>query len=445
MTYPRVLIIAMARINSLDTSNNGLLLRNLFDGWPRENLAQIFSGGDNGDAGFFGHYYQLSPENRRFGRLFFKLKSGQRPVRTDINAAQIGSDCTSPLLSKIKSAGKQLVLDTGLYELIFRLRLSSGMLDWVHEFKPDIIFAQGYNLTFSWLPVMLKNATSARLAFLTTDDWPTYLYSGQLGEPTVFKSIMRPVVSRAANRLLSSVDIAFAFGQAMADEYSKRYSKDFIVLSHADEPQRFTEACSRRCHPAGVRTILATGVFNKFRWPLLLDANECCRQLNAQGIPARVAVLSAGIDAVGMSEVALAEYIDIFDDPGNDLLPCYLKGADLLLLAEGFDESFVEAIRLSVSTKSHLFMFCQRPILVYGNAETGVAKYAETYKWAMTVTTRDVDILFKAMKTLLCDEHVSKVFVDNAIKTTNEFHVRKVTQSKFLSALTACPFNKGVK
>ncbi len=40
------------------------------------------------------------------------------------------------------------------------------------------------------------------------------------------------------------------------------------------------------------------------------------------------------IDPKGVQEIKRAQYIDLFDDPGNDLLPGYLKGADLLLLAE---------------------------------------------------------------------------------------------------------------
>lgn len=34
--YPRVLVATLGRINAVDSFNNGLLLRNLFGGWPRE-------------------------------------------------------------------------------------------------------------------------------------------------------------------------------------------------------------------------------------------------------------------------------------------------------------------------------------------------------------------------------------------------------------------------
>ena len=70
--YPKILVLAMGRINQKDTSNNGLLLRNLFAGFPKENLAQIYSGGNNSDQGFFSRYYCLDEKDRFFGKIFFQ-------------------------------------------------------------------------------------------------------------------------------------------------------------------------------------------------------------------------------------------------------------------------------------------------------------------------------------------------------------------------------------
>jgi glycosyltransferase involved in cell wall biosynthesis len=436
MSFPRVLVVVMSRINAADTANNGLLLRNIFGGWPKEKLAQIYSSGGNGDKGFFGRYYQLGPLDRRRGSLFYKLKAD---IQNETAARHYESASTITVPNRVfslKCILKRLLVDTGVYELLFRPRLSKEMLAWVKDFKPDIIFAQGYNLTFTWLPVMLKEHTKARMAFLTTDDWPTYLYSGQLGEPRIFSSLLRGVVKRATHRLMSAVDVPFAFGQPMADEYTARYGKRFISLSHFDDPQRYEDAIPQRTNPPGISTILAMGYFNKFRWPLLLDANECCRRLSDQGINARISVLLSGIDPEGARELAKASHIDILDDPGNDLLPGYLKGADVLLLAEGFDESFVAAIRLSVSTKSHLFMFSRRPIIVYAHPDTGVAKYASMHRWGRVIAERDIQALSAAIRDILSDADEASRLVAHAKNTANAFHLREVIQVQLLNTLT---------
>ena len=435
MRYPRVLIVALGRINAADTANNGLLLRNLFGGWPRENLAQVYSSGDNGDGGGFGSYYQLGPDDRRLGGLFYKVKAGGLNAGAEGGTSAVSTAHPPSIMSRVKSALKSLLMDTGVYELIFRPRISPGLIAWVNEFQPDIIFAQGYNLTFSWLPVLLKRETGARLALLTTDDWPTYLYSGQLGESKLFSSLLRPAVRRATRELMQAADVPFAFGQQMADEYQARYGKTFIVLMHSDDRKRFEEALPLRMHEAPVHTIAVIGNFNQYRWPLLVDLDNCCRTLGAEGIHVRITVLSCGIEPEGACELANCTHLDLLPDPGNDLLPRYLKGADLLLLAEGFDEGFVDAIRLSVSSKSHLFMFSRRPIIVYAHAETGVARYAAAHQWGRVVSERNAAALSEAIRTLLTDAEAADRLVTRADQTAGTFHTREACQTTLLTAL----------
>jgi len=437
VTFPRVLVVAMGRINAMDTGNNGLLLRNLFNGWPRENLAQVYSGNDNGDAGFFGSYYPLGPDDRRFGKYFFKLKAGEMQTASSGNATPDAPASPPRLSSHLKTISKRLLLETGLYELIFRPQLSRQLLDWVHAFKPDIIFAQGYNLSFSWLPVLLKQETGARLSLLATDDWPTYLYAGQLGESKLFSWLLRPQVVEATRQLMAATDVPFAFGQAMTDEYSARYDKPFITLSHADNWQRFDDAVPCRMHGESVRTIIAIGNYNCYRWPLLLDADACCRLLAEQGMHVRIAVLSCGIDPEGERALAHCSHLDLLPDPGNDLLPAYLKGADTLLLVEGFDEGFVDSIRLSVSSKSHLYMFSRRPIVVYAHPDTGVARYASAYGWGLVVKERNVAKLTAAIKATLSEQETVSRLIVSADKTAMSFHTHEAITTRFLSVLTS--------
>lgn len=437
--YPRVLVVALGRINEADSYNNGLLLRNLFGNWPREKLAQIYSSGDTGDAGFFGYYYRLGVQDRRFGSLFYRLKSKIQDKIARNTQTQSGHQ---PQPVSTASLARRLLINTGLYELIFAPRVSLQMQAWVEEFRPDIIFSQGYNLTFAWLPVLLKEATRAKLAFFCTDDWPTYLYAGLLGEPRLLRWLIGPIVRKAVSRLLAATDVPLAFGHSMAEEYATRYGKAFTFLCHADDPKRFESAQPARVHRAGTFTLMAIGNFNRFRWPLLLDADESCRLLNDQGILARVAVLSSAIDPEGARRLAKALYIDICDDPGNDRLPCYLKGADLLLLAEGFDEGYVPAIRLSISSKAHLFMFSQRPIIVYAHSDTGIAKYASACRWARVVSRRDRQTLTEAIRELLIYNNEGNALIREANQTARTFHSHDANQKRFFNAISGDAYSK---
>lgn len=433
--YPKVLVIALGRINAKDSYNNGLFLRNLFGNeLPRDNVAQIFSSGDNGDSGFFGNYYCLGSCDRIFGGIFYRLKPTTKEYFPNLTIKPNKNE-TNRVMDWFKRKVNEYFVDTGLYELIFRPKLSKEMMAWVNDFNPDIILAQGYNLTFTWLPLMLKRKTGAKLAVLTTDDWPSYLYSGMLAESVIFRWMIRPVVNRAAQRFFSNADIPFAFGSPMAEEYKSRYGRDFLVINHADDPARFIAAVPRRIRKEGL-TIVAMGTFNQYRLPLLLDANRACEVLNRIGFDVRLLVISSFIATDGYNDLLASKYIDILPDPGNDQLPSFLIGADAFLLAEGFDPGFVSAIELSISTKAHLFMFSKKPIVVCADGRTGISQYAKKFAWAAVVSKRDVGELVKVFTAIFSDVNYSKSLVDKGIEISGEFHTHTSNRSKFIQALS---------
>jgi hypothetical protein len=424
--YPKILVISLGRINLSDTYNNGLFLRNLFgNDWPRENLAQIYSSGDSGDQGFFGRYYCLGPKDRFLGSLFYRFKrNAGEVVNNNKNLFGVNSGYRVKILDWFKNKINSLVVDTGIYEIIFRPKLSSEMISWVDDFKPDIILAQGYNITFTLIPLMLKKQTGVKLAILSTDDWPKYQYAGMHGECTCFKWVVRPVINNLAKLIYSKADFTFAFGMPMAEEYSKRYSKKFNVLNHSDDNKRFSNSLPFRIHDSDTLSIVAIGTFNKYRYPLILDLNEACSRLNDKGIKVRGVIFSSSIDPIGQSELKNSRFIDIFPDPGNEALPSRLKGGDILLLAEGFDDKFVKAIELSVSSKAHLFMFSQRPIIVYSDERAGIAKYTKSHGWAFLVSVRSSFALAAAIENIINnpDEALRVLDLANQIVAYNHSH-----------------------
>jgi glycosyltransferase involved in cell wall biosynthesis len=184
-----------------------------------------------------------------------------------------------------------------------------------------------------------------------------------------------------------------------------------------------------------VKTIVAIGVFNQYRLPLLLDINQACEQLSKKGVDIRLAVISSFIEDAGRVILSNCPYIDIYSDPGHESLPGYLKGADILLLAEGFESKFVEAIELPISTKAHIFMFSSKPIILYAGDRTGVSIYAKSYEWAKVVSTRSVDALVEAIEKILNDPKFSETLIEKAKTIADKFHTKKSNQTIFIDAM----------
>lgn len=432
--YKKILIIIAGRINHSDTANNGLLFRNLFKHWPKDKIAQIFNSGNNGDTGFFSSYYQLGEKDRNFGKLYKKIYKSN--ISTLNNSA---SEQTQSINSCNKAIPflKKTLIETGLYELIFRPRLSQNLKTWLDHYKPELILVQGYSITFCELSVLIKKYTKAKLAFFTTDDWPTYLYSGMLGESKILAYLPRQKVKKTIKNLLQEVDIPIAFGFPMQEEYTKRYGKHFYSVIHADDPSRFENLEPIRLTDAEIFSIVTIGTFNRFRWPLLKDFELVCRGLEDEGIKVKITILSDAVEQEGKEEISKMKYIQLHPDPGSDKLPGYLKGADLLLLIEGFEEEFVKAIELSISTKAHLYMFSKVPIMIYAHNNTGIANYAKHHNWAKVVSDRNRNTLRKELKSLLTNNDDRELIIQKSYSLAVENHNSGIMENVFLSILNS--------
>ncbi len=424
--YPKILVLAMGRINQEDTSNNGLLLRNLFAGFPKENLAQIYSGGNNSDQGFFSRYYCLDEKDRFFGKIFFKLKSKATSVVIENLPKVEAPTNNSGVKAIINSLGKKILMDSGLYELIFRPKISQEMHDFINAFKPDYIFAQGYYLSFTWLPVMVNKRFDIPIIYYPTDDWSESRYRVEEGHTSPIAYLMRFIVRKSAINLVAKSKIRLAFNYQMKMAFEKRFGKEFGVIMLGDFRSRFLNAIPKRNASQDKILIACAGDFDNHRLPLLYDLDEACKLLEGQGIHVEVNVFPVNnIDAFKF------EFIRIFDCPNHDDLISYFKGADILFLPERFDET-VTFIRYSISSKSHLFMYSQKPILVYSHYETGIANYAKTDNWALVVDERNISLLADSIKKLVLDKEFSNGLISNAIGIAEKNHSNEINQKKFL-------------
>lgn len=431
-SYKKICIITAGRINKYDTANNGLLFRSLFKNWPKENISQIYNSGCNNDEGFFSNYYQLNEKDRRWGKIYAKLHNNEHNSFVSISSKQKKK---KNLIDPLFSILKKTLIETGLYELIFRPRLSIELKIWLDQIKPDIILAQGYSLTFSKLPILIKNYTHAKLAFFTTDDWPKYLYSGAQGESKFLSFLPRMKLKKTVTKLIKEVDIPIAFGSPMQEEYTRRYRKPFHSLFHADDPLRFENVAHQRLTKENIFSIVTIGTFDKFRWPLIDDINQSCEILHQKGVSAQLSIISSAIDKKGYSELKKMNHVKLYEDPGSDYLPKLLKGADLLVLIETFDYNRAKAIELSISTKAHLFMYSKVPILVYGSPLTGIANYALKYNWACVLGERNIEKLTKYIENLYYDQELRGNLINTAYQVGLENHDLNRIEKKLFEIL----------
>lgn len=378
-SYPRVLIVLMTKIRAEDPGN--LLIRTQFGLWPRECLAQIHATADSGGRGdFCGHYYRIQRKDRCLGRLFERLRAGVFGMVAMQTAR--GTEGARPARRPArwwavaqKRVGDWLV-NSGFWEILFRLRLSADVEKFVERFKPDAIYCQGYSLGFATLPLLISRRFRIPICFQTTDDWPRSLYR---------LSPVGVALRRRARDLIQASRVRFAFGEKMRETFERRYGVPFEVSYHLDDPGRFPAAA----RPTNlVPTIVYVGSLGHRRYEAILDLSAAVSALAPRLGQIRIRVLCDGIPRDAPADLRKAPHLDFQPMPAHDDLPGILAGTNVLFLPESFTEHRA-AIELSISTKAHLYMASRRPIIVYGPAYSGVVTYAASEGWGIVVTSRD--------------------------------------------------------
>jgi hypothetical protein len=235
---------------------------------------------------------------------------------------------------------------------------------------------------------------------------------------------------RVVAKLVKQASIRIAFNEFMKAEFSRRYDASFEVLMHGDDAGRFPTWDMPPVFAGGKRHIVCAGVFDADRLELLDDLEEACSLLWQRGMPASVTILAAGNSEVVRTRASTFKFISVVPSPSHEDLPKALCAADLLIILERFGNA-AKGIRLSISSKAHLFMFSSRPILVYAGAQTGVARYAKECGWAAALCDRSPSKLAEAIAHLTTDAIASAALVNRAREVATSNHSLEKIQAHF--------------
>ena len=430
--YPRVLVVYHSCINKAD--QHGVSIRNWFADWPRERVAQVYSGNEVGEDRFFKYTYRIGPLERRFGSLFFRIKGKTLESSRSLllNTGDEGRLASSNWMGIVKNRLSRFLIRAGLWEVLFKPIVSHRMAQWIEKFNPDIIYAQGYTLSFAWLPVLLHKRLGIPICFQTGDDWPRFLYRD--GAASL---LVRPFVDRAARKLIACSSVRFSNGDRMSREYARRYGLLFVPLMMCDSWDRFKEATPRRLVDNDTISILYSGGLGHDRWHSIADLAAAAALLGCSGYRVKISVLASEVPKEALSTLAGLDNTEVLPPPKHEDLPGLLKAADILFLPETFDPAEVEVIGLSISTKAHLYMMSERPILVYGAASTGVVDYARTCGWGHVVDVRDIELLASAVKRLASDGFLRDELVSKGLHVALDRHDAHRVRERFREAILA--------
>jgi len=428
--YPRVLIISKRRVTERD--NSGASIGKWFSGWPRDKVAHIFSGGPMNAPSFFSIEYLFAGRDRFFGKIFDRLKKSSLSDYVKYKSAdkvQNKSMKIGQMANIRRMLSKSLIL-SGLWELLFPPVFSHAFLSWVREFNPDIIYSTASDLSFMRITRKLSRKMKIPICIQMSDDFPQILY-----RESPFATIIHSIINNTFTSLVEASSVRWGTGETMKRDYEKRYGVEFTPLMLCDEPQRFRKAYPKRIVGNDVVSILYSGELFLNRWQSLADVAEAAQSLCQDGYKIRIDAFVPTLTPEAENKLRQYDAVVLHDALPDSEVPATFKGADILLLPEGFDPAVVSDIRLSISSKSHLYMMCERPIFVYGPVEAGVVEYAKKEGWGFVVSDRDVSKLREAIIRLAFDQELKNKLVERSRSTFRNNHDVSVIREKIRSAL----------
>jgi glycosyltransferase involved in cell wall biosynthesis len=431
--YPRVLIIHLSKVKADDACN--LLIRTQFGEWPKEKLAQIHSTAEPyGEGEFCSRYYKISSMDRRYGEIFSKLRIS---VNNNLLSKNKVGDADEKKINlakdsfiKLKHNIANILIDSGIWEAIFSVKLSDEMQRFVNEFNPEIIFCHGSTISFATISLLISKKYNIPICIQNVDDWAYGRY---------VRSPARWLLRKRAKELIDRSAVRLVFGEKMRRAFEDRYGVKFNVTYHLDDIKRFEDNYIEENKKI---KIIYTGSLELKRHEALYDLLLASRKLDEYKGRIKIEIYTSNVPVDIKKELIEASEVQFYPLPKHNELPSILSKGKILFLPESFNQDR-KLIEYSISTKAHLYMMSKKCIVVYGPKYSGTVSYAENDGWALVVKKRNIEMLKEILlEAIAGGERVEKI-INNSLKVVSRNHEIGCGKERFYKIITS--YNKADK
>ncbi len=429
MAYPKVLIIHSPKVNFADANADAIVLRTLFQEWPRENLHQIFYSNNINDIGFFKSYYCFKFHDRRFGYFYDLLFGGKNNFNKIDDHAKTKK---MSVINKIKSILKKSF--SGFIDIVFFPIINKKLKDFLDKVRPDFIYTQGY--TIRNINLTLKIASKLHIPYIIhpLDDWA----ANSLIENN--NIILKYYWKYYAKRLFNGAAVRLAVSKAMKEEYEKRYKNNWHIIpviaaynniEHTDYKNPIKD-WKFNCGNKNI-AFCYTGSLGGGRNKAILQLANKLSEFNSNNvIKSAIFLFTHNLDKIGM--LIDHECIIINGPVESKYIPLILEASDILLIAESFEICDAKTNKFVLSSKVPFYTKSNKPILVIGNENNGTVSCAMENQWGLTLT--DINALNVSRIFEILISEVSQFYTKNAIdfweKQLNPVKIRKEFLNHFI-------------
>lgn len=427
--FPRILISGQYFHTN---SGGGITLSNLFSDWDKDKIAATASFITNPSFEVCQNYYQLGSSEQKL-RFPFNLKSGSNlyssgRVKNEVN---FSGKTDIPELKKAfyRKLYDTILFSTGLIHYRNSFILSPDFLKWVNSFNPEILYTQLSSFEEMRIVETLKGALDIPLVIHIMDDWPSTISNRYFP-----KLIWQRIINSKLKRLFSEAKVLLSISDPMSQEYFNRYGLTFMPF-HNPIDTKIWLAHSRKDCSVNVKNIkilysgrIGTGISHS-----LIDVAEAIGSMNSKGGNIKLYIQSPTEEHEILNVLRTYECIEINPPVDYNKIPEIFSCADILLLANDFDDKAITFLKFSMPTKASEYMISGTPILVYSAEETAVTKFFTLNECGYCVSHKNMDELITGISTLINDQAYRKKISRNSIITASERFDAEKVRMEFLN------------
>lgn len=426
MSLPRVLIIGQPFNNNF---GGGITQANLFAGWDKDKIAVVCTDHmfNNLNTEICDTYYLLGGEEYKwtfpFSFLQRKVLSGTRKVKAGNNEtgnAPVKANLRTRIIDNYFYPFLEYI---GLFHSMSKISMSEKLRNWIDEYKPDVIYAQAPTRETVIFCRIMQQYIKKPMIYHVMDDWPS-----TISQKGPFKKYWHNRIDRELRALLDHSTVLLAISNGMAEEYKRRYGKDFLTFHNPIEID-FWKSHQRSNYELGPK-------------PVILYAGRI-----GPGIQTTLESMAKAIEIVNSKSQTEVQFVlQTKDKPAwVDNYPCVkhkaqvayselpknFAEADFLYLPYDFTKESIRFIKFSMPTKAPEYMISGTPVIVFGPAETALVQDAQLNNWGKVVTENNIKALADAITDLIINSGSGKKIAANAVRIAEENYNSVRIRNKF--------------
>jgi glycosyltransferase involved in cell wall biosynthesis len=372
---PRVLYIGINPIQRVGAE--GITVANLFSGWDKRALAQLFVSDIEPDKELCSNSFRLSeavfPVDYCLRALLGKAIKVDHPLTRKIGGVGPSVDDRLNLRVRLHLIARA-INDLG------PCVLPSIAARWIREFRPDVIYSSLGNARLMKIVIWASRvAGNVPIVPHFMDDWPSTLYAdGRLW------SIPKNIVDHMLRSLLRRAPMGFCIGESMAEEYKARYGRDFCGFMNCVDDEEFESSPPHGGSGQGPLIWAYVGGLHLNRWKPLALLAQC---ITAQGAILRIFAPERDLYQWG-SVFSVVRNVETGTLAPEEVMKA-MRQSDVLIHVESFDQAESSYTRFSVSTKLAQYLAAGRTIFGLGPAGLASLKLIKEARAGITVTNED--------------------------------------------------------